>query len=119
MNQKWSDSSFILHPSSFPQAKGTLMSRAYRIKVSETVRRIFKAEDRVSTQLEILHVLPPAEMAELLRAELLHHGFEEQDGQLVREQDGVRILVHPTDGTVTVEAAGCETVELTDSQESW
>jgi hypothetical protein len=95
------------------------MSRAYRIKVSETVRRILKADDRVSTQLEILNVLPPAEMSDLLRAELERRGFQEQDGQMVREEDGIRVLVNPADGTVTVEAAECKEIELSESQEGW
>ena len=44
------------------------MSRAYRIRVSESVQRVLRAGDRVSTQLEILEVLPPEQMAALEKA---------------------------------------------------
>ena len=43
------------------------MSRAYRVAVKESVNRVLRAEDRVSTQLEILEVLPP-EQPEVLEA---------------------------------------------------
>ena len=33
------------------------MSRSYRVSVSESLRTVLKAEDRVSTQLELLEVL--------------------------------------------------------------
>ena len=46
------------------------MSRAYRIRVRESLRRVIRAHDRVSTQLELLEVLPPEQMAQLLREEL-------------------------------------------------
>ena len=39
------------------------MSRAYRIKVCESQDRVVKAKDHVSTQLEILNVLPPETIA--------------------------------------------------------
>ena len=51
------------------------MSRAYRIKVSESLHKIIRAEDRVSTCLEILNVLPQEEMAELLAQELQRRGY--------------------------------------------
>ena len=47
------------------QARPT-MSRSYRISVRECVNRVIRAEDRVSTNLEMLEVLPPEQMAGLL-----------------------------------------------------
>ena len=44
------------------------MSRAYRVRVRESVRHTVRAEDHVSTTLELLEILPREEMAELLRA---------------------------------------------------
>ena len=41
------------------------MSRSYRIAIRESLRRVIRAHDNVSTQLEILEVLPCDEMAEL------------------------------------------------------
>ena len=43
------------------------MSRAYRIKVKESISRQVKGSDEISTTLEVLEILPPEAMAELLR----------------------------------------------------
>src|SRR6059058_2631729 len=76
------------------------MSRAYRITVKESESRHLKAGDEIGTQLEILEILPPEDMATLLREELKRRGFEEQDdGTMVRK-----------DGDVTVKAETEETV---------
>src|SRR3954454_24059182 len=83
----------------FPEAD---MSRSYRISVRESVNRVIRAEDRVSTELEILQVLPPEQMSGLLADELQSRGFEREGGQLVRRQDGVTVSVDPDTGTVTV-----------------
>jgi hypothetical protein len=42
------------------------MSRAYRISVKESDTRHLKAGDEIGTQLEILEILPPEDMATLL-----------------------------------------------------
>ena len=34
------------------------MSRAYRIKVQESLRRVLRASDHVRTELEMLEILP-------------------------------------------------------------
>ena len=44
------------------------MSRAYRIRVRESLRRTLRAEDRVQSELELLEILPAETMAERLRA---------------------------------------------------
>jgi hypothetical protein len=88
------------------------MSRSYRISVRESLRRVLRAHDRVSTQLELLEILSPEEMAELLSQELEQRGFERRDRSLVREQDGVRVSVDPKTGTVTVASESSEEVEL-------
>ncbi len=93
------------------------MSRAYRISVRETLRRVIRAHDRVSTQLELLEILSPEEMAELLSQELEQRGFERKDGDLVKEQDGVLVRVDPKTGTVTVSAESSEEVSLEQSRE--
>ena len=46
------------------------MSRAYRVRVSESLHKVVKAEDHVKTQLEILEILDCEETAELLKAAL-------------------------------------------------
>jgi hypothetical protein len=88
------------------------MSRSYRIAVRESVNRVIKAEDKVSTQLEVLEVLPPEQMAGLLSDELKKRGFEEKDGVLVRKEQGVVITVEPCSGTVTVAAESAESTKL-------
>ena len=75
------------------------MSRSYRISVRECVNRVIRAEDRVSTNLEMLEVLPPEQMAGLLGDELERRGFRrEGDGTLVRRGKGVTVTVDPAKG---------------------
>jgi len=80
------------------------MSRSYRISVKESVNRVIRAEDSVSTHLEILEVLPGGQMGALLEKELERAGFEKQGEVMVRHQDGVTISVDPVCGEVTVAA---------------
>jgi hypothetical protein len=84
------------------------MSRSYRIAVKESVSKVVRAEDRVSTQLEIIEVLPPEQMAALLEEELKQHGFDKEGKSMVRHQKGVTISVDAETGTVTVSAEAAE-----------
>jgi hypothetical protein len=84
------------------------MSRSYRVSVRECQDRTIRAEDHVSTQLEILEVLPPEQMAGLLADELEKRGFERDGERLVRKQNGVTITVDPARATVTVAAEASE-----------
>jgi hypothetical protein len=88
------------------------MSRAYRIRVRESVQRVLHAHDRVSTQLELLEVLPPEQMAALLVEELKHRGFEARGDVLARTDKGVTVSVNPQTGGVDVEAQAAQNVEL-------
>ena len=56
------------------------MSRAYRIRVRESLRKVVRAADHVSTQVELLNILPPDQIAALLAAELERRGFARQPG---------------------------------------
>jgi hypothetical protein len=80
------------------------VSRAYRICVRDSVRQVIRARDDVSTQLELLNILPAEQTAELLAAELQARGFKKEGAALVRKQDGVTVTVDPASGTVTVKA---------------
>jgi hypothetical protein len=71
------------------------MSRSYRISVRECVNRVIKAEDRVSTQLEVLEILPPEQMAGLLSDALEKEGYRREGNLLVKEEDGVVISSMP------------------------
>lgn len=87
------------------------MSRAYRITVKESDTRHLKAGDEICTQLEILEILPPEDMATLLKEELKKRGFEEQeDGTMVRKDGDVSVKIDPCSGEVTVKAETEETV---------
>src|SRR4051794_24555764 len=87
------------------------MSRAYRITVKESETRQLKAGDEISTQLEILEILPPEDMATLLRNELKNRGFEERDdGTLARKDGDVTVIIDPCSGEVTVKAETEESV---------
>jgi len=88
------------------------MSRSYRISVRECVNKTIKAEDRVSTDLEILEVLPPEQMAGLLADELGNQGFEREGEVMVRREGAVTITVDPSTGTVTVTSEACEAAKI-------
>jgi len=84
------------------------MSRSYRISVRECVNRVIKAEDRISTQLEILEVLPADQMADLLARELEQDGYRREGNLLVKEEDGVVVSIDAKTGEVTVSSEASE-----------
>jgi len=93
------------------------MSRSYRIAVRESLRRVIKGTDKVSTQLEILEVLPADQMAELLAQELERRGYRREGDNLVKDQEGVKIEVDPRSGEVTVSAESAREVDLQKEKE--
>ena len=81
------------------------MSRAYRITVKESTTRDLKGSDEIATQLEVLEILPPERMGELLKKELKDRGFkEEEDGTLTRREGNVTVKVDPKSCEVSVKA---------------
>lgn len=88
------------------------MSRSYRISVRECVNKVIKAEDRVSTQLEILEILPQEQMAGLLSDELEKGGFRREGNLLVKEEDGVVVSVDAETGTVTVSSEASKSAKV-------
>ena len=94
------------------------MSRAYRITVKEGLNREVKGSDEISTKIEVLEILPPEQMAELLKRELLDRGFEEnEDGTVTRIDGTVRITVEPCSGEITVKSESAENVVLEANRE--
>src|SRR5260370_7088682 len=77
--------------------RGDSMSRAYRIRVKESLKRDLKAEDAIRTQIEMLEILPIEQLGEMLARELAARGFERQeDGTLVRQsENGVCVTLNP------------------------
>lgn len=98
------------------------VSRAYRITVKESVTRDLKAADEIGSQIELLEILPPEAMGQLLRQELESRGFREtDDGTLTRKSGGVTVTVDPCNGEVTVKAEASDkvTVEGTRDAQAW
>ncbi len=88
------------------------MSRAYRVRVQETLRKVICAEDHVSCQLELLEILPCEQMASLLGAELAKLGFAIEGETATRQQDDVTITVDLPSANVVVRAATDRKIEL-------
>jgi FtsH ternary system domain X5 len=88
------------------------MSRAYRIRVRESVHRVVRAADRVSTQLELLEILPADQMGVLLAEELERRGFQRRGKSLSRKGQGITIEVDPEIATVAVHAVAEDRVDL-------
>jgi hypothetical protein len=89
------------------------MSRAYRITVKESTTRELKGSDEISTQLEVLEILPPEQTAELLKKELKDRGFQEnEDGTLTRQEGNTTIKVNPKTCEVSVTASVEEEVRI-------
>ena len=94
------------------------MSRSYRIRIRESLRRVIRAADHVSSQLELLEILPPQQMVEILAAELLKGGFQRQGQHAVRKDKGTTVTVDLETGDVTVTAEGQEKVVLSQEREA-
>jgi len=77
------------------------MSRAYRIRVSGSASRVVHLEDRVTTSLELLPVLPRERLSELLAAELERRGFSRDGGVLRRREGDVVLEVELATGAVS------------------
>ena len=79
------------------------MSRAYRIRVSESVTRTVHIEDGLSFRLELLDVVGAERTTALLRQGLLDAGFETgEDGRARRTKDGIEVIVDASTGEVEV-----------------
>jgi hypothetical protein len=95
------------------------MSRAYRIKVKESISQDLSASDEICSDLEILEILPAEVMAELLAGELKGRGFVEKEGKLSRSDEHVTVTIDPKTGEVNVKAEKTEHVDLETEAEGW
>ncbi len=90
------------------------MSRVYRIRVAESARRHIRVDDGFQVQLELLNILSPEQMSELLATELEGLGFERDGDRMHRnDEDGVQLEVDLENGTVTARLSAGEDVDLT------
>lgn len=89
------------------------MSRAYRISIKESLSRHVQVEDGVSSNLELLPILPKDRLRELLAAELVGKGFE-RVGHLAtrREPDGTSTQIDLETGELNVTVEGHAHLEL-------
>jgi len=96
------------------------VSRAYRVRVSESVERIVHVEDGVCATLELLTILPRERMGQLLSDELQRRGFVvQEDGTVQRQEDaGVVVEVVPSTGVVSVKVTRELEVKTTLTQEA-
>ena len=95
------------------------MSRAYRITVKESETRDLRGSDEICTKLELLEILPPEAMAQLLADELKRGGFTEgDDGKLIRTDGKLTVTVDPCNGEVSVKSETTETVTIDAKKEA-
>jgi hypothetical protein len=88
------------------------VSRAIQVRVSESVVRTIHVEDGVASPLEMLPILVPERMADLLARELEALGFV-RDGSACKriEPDGVEVTVDLEAATVAVKLGAGAQVE--------
>lgn len=92
------------------------MSRAIQVRVSESVVRTIHVEDGVASPLEMLPILAPERMADLLASELEALGFVRDGATCKRiEPDGLEVVVDLAASMVAVKLAA--DTELADSVE--
>jgi len=95
------------------------MSRAYRIKVAETLKKIIKADDGVCTALDMLDILPKEQMGELLAKELEGDGYKRDGKKMTKDLGGnVSATIDIEDGTLTVNVEDCDEVCLEGEKET-
>lgn len=94
------------------------MSRAYRIRVRESIQRVIRAEDHVSTTVELLDILSPERMGELLGLELEKRGFVRDGRSASRTTRGVTVEVELDTGKVTVRAEAKDEIDLKEERET-
>jgi hypothetical protein len=93
------------------------MSRAYRIRVRESLARVVRGRDQVATELELLEILPRQQMAELLGQQLAERGYRRDGRTAIRDHDGIRVEVELDTGAVRVRAESSREVNLEGEKE--
>ena len=92
------------------------MSRCYRISINESLRRHIEVDDGVEIPLELLDILPPERMIELLGAELTARGYTAKDGRYSKVFPGnIEVTLDPAEGVVAVGTSTSAELELSES----
>ncbi|MEZ4238805.1 MAG: hypothetical protein R3F59_22160 [Myxococcota bacterium] len=89
------------------------MSRAYQIRVAETLTHHVRVDDGIQTNLELIGVLVPERTAEIVAQELEQRGYT-IDGTKARREvaPGIVVEVDTLEGTVNVRATAEQEIEL-------
>ena len=96
------------------------MSRAYKISLRQRTKHGLRASDGVGTALELLEILPPERMADLLAQELKRRGFVQKGDKLLRtEKGGVTVEIDPKSADVIVQVECEKTVTLEAERQTW
>ena len=85
------------------------MSRAYTVQIAESVTRVVHLEDGVQSQLDLLPILTPERMGQLLLQELAERGFALEGDKAVRQDGDIRIEVDGA-GVISVRIAEERTI---------
>src|SRR5690349_6129350 len=89
------------------------MSRAYRIAVTEQLRRHIQVDDGVSSKIEVLPILPTERMGELLGAQLEERGFKRENGKALRQEaGGDEVSIDLKTGALDVTAKASKEVDI-------
>lgn len=87
------------------------MSRSIQVRVSESLVRTIHVEDGVQSQLEMLPILAPERMGDLLGRQLEELGFQRTGGTCKRvDPDGMEIEIDLATATVSVRLGSESTV---------
>lgn len=96
------------------------MSRAIQVRISESIVRTIHVEDGVASPLEMLPILPPARMAELLAQELVALGFVRDGSTCTRtEPDGTEVTIDLEAATVAVSLGAGAQIEESVERSAW
>lgn len=69
------------------------MSRMYRVMVEESIRRVVKGSDKVTTKVDLLPVLERGDMGNLLGDELVNDGFTREGNTCKKTENGITVTV--------------------------
>jgi hypothetical protein len=78
------------------------MSRAYQVQIAESVTRVVHLTDGVQTQLDLLPILTPERMGQILLQELAKRGFKVEGEKAVRQEGDIQIEIDAKTATVSV-----------------
>lgn len=95
------------------------MSRAYQIRVAESLTHHVRVDDGIQANLGLLGILGRERSASLLAEELTARGWTVEDGVGRKELgEGIEVEIDTQTGTVTVRAHHEEQVELSATREA-